>query len=905
MSGNSTDAETETPVVDPPVTDSAISPALIHIGVISPKGSATPQNSNLFSGEGPQVAANLAEPLAVLFEVVENNGPNTGIDCKPLEAHFAACSVVNLHIKDSNATLNDGNWKLYFHSVRRILQTNSSEFDVFVVNGDLHYLTPSAGFQGFTNSSVKTLGLVTEYNFIHETDVMPRYWLVRDGETPLVVPNTDTSGNLHSYVVPVTGSNRTLENADNNPVADSANRFERHADSTELASVADLIVPTPRSVSTGTASRAIGGGLAIDSNVLTSDSVAALNTRLASFHTGGGASMPVSTSLSSQFATDEYRLIVDAGGASISGGSTEAVFHGAQSLLALITPGVNTVPHIDVSDSPRFEYRGMHVDVARHFQSVASLKSLIDQMAAYKLNRLHLHLSDDEGWRLEIPSLPELTSIGGTRKFQLDSNGNPIETEGLLPQLGTGPGTANQGTGFFSRAEFVDLLRYANTRFVQVIPSLDMPAHARAAVVSMRVRAANLGAATDTNIRLDDPADASRYLTIQHYDDNIMNPCIEGTYNFFQTVVTDVNAMYGEAGAPLDIWHMGGDEANSIFKSSGFQDVNDPNKVFWKGDVDQSQQDHPWERSPACQQLIASDGSLSNLEDLNRRFITRVSEIVANAGIESLYGWHDIALDVSPADLATSKAGITFWESINVNDGGNNAYAYANRGFETVLSVPDYLYFDFAQEADPAERGQYWGARYIDTRKVFSFAPENLPQNAETGLTKLGDSFSSTGNQAAASFKGMQGQLWSELISQSEFFDYMAYPRLLALAERAWHKGSWERDYATGTTYSNTSNLVDTAAMNTAWNRFANALGQKELAKLDSAGIRYRLPTVGAKAGAAGLDMNSPFPGLGIEYSVDGSNWQTYSPATPPASATLLRSRSTDGQRTGRETPNP
>jgi len=128
----------------------------------------------------------------------------------------------------------------------------------------------------------------------------------------------------------------------------------------------------------------------------------------------------------------------------------------------------------------------MHLDVARNFQSVDSLKLLLDQMAAYKLNKLHLHLSDDEGWRLEIESLPELTTIGSVRRFQTDGQGRVTETAGLMPQLGSGPNSNNQGTGFYTKAQFIDLLRYAADREISIIPALDMPAHARAAVVSMR-----------------------------------------------------------------------------------------------------------------------------------------------------------------------------------------------------------------------------------------------------------------------------------------------------------------------------------------------------------------------------------------------------------------------------------
>ena len=137
-----------------------------------------------------------------------------------------------------------------------------------------------------------------------------------------------------------------------------------------------------------------------------------------------------------------------------------------------------------------------------------------------------------------------------------------------MPQLGSGPTSNNQGTGFYSREQFIELLQYAADRYIDVIPEFDMPAHARAAVVSMRARAANLGRPGDTSIRIDDPADTSRYRTVQHYDDGIINPCLPGTYNFIGSVIDDVNDMYASAGLSLDVWHMGGDEANNVFTVS-------------------------------------------------------------------------------------------------------------------------------------------------------------------------------------------------------------------------------------------------------------------------------------------------------------------------------------------------
>lgn len=245
------------------------------------------------------------------------------------------------------------------------------------------------------------------------------------------------------------------------------------------------------------------------------------------------------------------------------------------------------------------------VDVARNFHSKEAILSTIDQMAAYKLNKLHLHLSDDEGWRLEIPGLPELTDIGSQRCFDLD------EKSCLLPQLGSGSTTDNFGSGHFSRADYVEILKYAKARSVEVIPEIDMPAHARAAVVSMEARYERLmnegDEAAANEYRLMDPEDTSNVTTVQFYDKkSFINPCMESSTRFVDKVITEVAAMHKEAGMPLSTWHYGGDEAKNIKLGGGFQDVNAEEKVAWKGDIDQSKQDQPFAKSPQCQAMIDS-----------------------------------------------------------------------------------------------------------------------------------------------------------------------------------------------------------------------------------------------------------------------------------------------------------
>ncbi len=883
----------------PPVGSGDVPGDLAHGSTELPAGV---EAQAVFSPIGRDQAGALEDDLGAIYEVVENHGPDANLDCLAAGAGFGGCSLTNLHVKDAAGVLAEPGARLYFHSIRRVLQANSDQFTVNFVNGDLHYLETRADFAG-AGEPVSTVSLVVEYNQLAETDFMPRYWAVSASGDVQLLPNTDSEDSPRDYAVPITGDNRCAANCpdDTLPIASSATRHAKNepvAAQTEALAPADVqarIIPQPTDVTVGAGTLDISGGFSFAGTELSETGQAALALRQAQFMESA-AGTPLTATIDAGLTAGSYTLDVTDSGISIVGSDDEALFYGAQSLLALVQPGNATIPQVSVNDSPRFEFRGMHIDVARNFHSVETVKRLIDQMSAYKMNKLHLHMSDDEGWRLEIPGLPELTTVGGRRAFQLDDEGQISENEGLMPQLGSGPSDDNPGSGFFTRADYIDLLQYANARYIEVIPAFDMPGHARAAVMSMRVHAANQGMADDTAVRIDDPADTSRYLTIQNYDDGLLNPCIPGTYSFLETVVGEVKAMHDEAGAPLDIWHMGGDEANNIFLGAGF--TGD-----FAGSVDPEEYDEPWAGSPACEQFIADTDGVDSVEQLSGEFVKRVSQIVATAGIDGLYAYQDIyGEDLAAADLATTTSGVDFWRVIQ-GGGYADLAPLVDRGFDTVMAAPDFLYFDFPQEVHPEERGYYWATRLTDTQKVFSFAPENLPQNAETSLTKAGTAWEATGENAATTLTGMQGQLWSETVRTAGQVDYHAFPRLIALAERAWHRAGWELDYVQGQTYSDSTGLVDKAALDADFALFAAALGTKELPKLDAAGVQYRIPVPGAELQGGQLDMNVAYPGLGLQYATDADDWQSWDAAAPPVGATRVRATSTDGERAGRAAP--
>lgn len=885
----------------PGVLPDADTDALTHSGTPVAQLSVDPASTPRFSVEGRDKAAALQDDIGVIYSVVENHGGdafsgNGEPSCASLGAQFNSCSVTNLHINNASGSLNDGNWKLYFHSIRRILRVDSNEFSVSHVNGDLNYLEPTTDFAGFTGD-VKTVGLVTEFNHLIESDFMPRYWLARDGGDVTLIANTIDDTDESGYTTPISDDNQRAFNGEPTPLATAASRFDKNLSLHNILETSELsaqmlqsrIIPRPQSVVLGSGGLNISNGFSFANADLSNGNIAALTSRQSMFMSTENGT-PLSATIDTSLAANSHRLVVDATGITLTGADRQALFNGAQSLLGLLQIGTGTIPFVTIEDAPRFEFRGMHLDVARNFQSVESVKRLLDQMAAYKLNKLHLHLSDDEGWRLQIPSLPELTSVGAVRQFQLDANGDVTEVAGLMPQLGSGPSNNNQGSGFFTAGEFVELLQYARDREISVIPAFDMPAHARAAVVAMRARAVNLGDASDINVRIDDPADTSRYLTIQHYSDGILNPCVPGTYNFINSVVTDVQAMYTQAGAPLDVWHMGGDEANNVFTGGGFADEN----------IDRSAWDFPWEQSPACAAFIQNTAAVSSRDDLQGYFVQEVAQIVANAGIPALYAYQDIYDNLNASDLATTRAGVGYWEPITSGNGYNNINGFSNRGFETIVAVPDFLYFDFTQEVDPEERGFYWATRYTDTRKVFSFAPANLPQNAETSVTREGRAWTATGTGNNQRLIGMQGHLWGETVRTAQQMEYMLYPRLMALAERAWHKASWEIDYQEGRTFSGDTSFVNKSLLDDDYLSFAQALAQKEFPKLDAAGIGYRIPVPGATDQGGLLVMNSQIPGIPLEYSTDGVNFTAYSTGLSASGVVAVRARSANGQRAGR-----
>ncbi|MGL5385447.1 MAG: beta-N-acetylhexosaminidase [Serratia sp. (in: enterobacteria)] len=878
---------------------SALAALTATVGLLGSVGSAMANQ---------QVVDQLSQ-LQVNLKMLDNRAAENGVDCAKLGADWASCHKVLITLTNGNQEIKDKDWAIYFHSPRQTLKVDNDQFNITHLTGDLYKLEPTDKFTSFPANQAVEIPIIAEYWQLFRTDFLPRWYATSGDAQPKILSNTDTE-DVNQFVAPFTGDQWKRTKDDNNILMVPESRFTKNQELKVLpaATLRGQIIPTPMEVKVHSQDVDLSKGVALELSALTKPAADAAAERFALLgikNQAGG--YPIKTDIKpAAFKGDlavpgAYQLKIGEKGAEIVGFDQTGVFYGLQSILSLIpSDGSMKIATLDAKDAPRFQYRGIFLDVARNFHHKDAVLRLLDQMAAYKLNKFHFHLTDDEGWRIEIPGLPELTEVGGQRCHDLS------ETTCLMPQYGSGP--APHG-GFFSRQDYIDIVKYAQARQIEVIPEIDMPAHARAAIVSMEARYKKLlaeGKEKEANqFRLVDPTDTSNTTSVQYFNrQSYLNPCLDSSKNFVDKVIGEVAQMHKEAGQPLQTWHFGGDEAKNIRLGAGYTDVKNPEAG--KGILDLSKEDKPWAKSQVCQAII-KDGKVADMEHLPSYFGLEVSQLVKAHGIDRMQAWQDGLKDAKDSQaFATKHVAVNFWDTLYWG-GFDSANDWANKGYDVVISNPDYVYMDFPYEVSPDEHGYYWGTRFSDEQKIFSFAPNNLPQNAETSVDRDGNHFTAKSDKPWPGAYGLSAQLWSEVVRTDQQMEYMIYPRAVSVAERAWHRASWEQDYKAGREYKGgETHQVDTKTLDQDWLRFANLIGQRELAKMDKAGVSYRLPVPGARIVAGKLEANISLPGLGIEYSTDGGKqWQRYDDKARPAVAgdVQIRAISPDGKRFSRAEP--
>ena len=833
----------------------------------------------------------IAKNLEVNYRVVTNI-PTDKCDSKIADG---ACFEVELTFTAKQA-IAAKDWTIHFSQIAPIQSFESDDFTVKHLNGDLHQISLQDNFSGFSASERKTLNFRAMFWSLAESDVMPNYIVSAPYLEPRVIESTkpfiDKESGLEvvPHVESFTDNNTQFKRSasDKTQWLTSEKLYQRNSVLVEdKLAVVQAIIPTPKSVSVDADNgfADINQGIVVFLGNVKHEDVDAAISRLGDLGVKQSpAGLPLRLNIVGNIdkVIGSYSLTVTDKEITIVGVDGNGVFNGLQSLASLVTVGESRIPMLTVNDEPHFAFRGMLVDVARNFHSKEFILKLLDQMAAYKLNKLHLHLGDDEGWRLEIPSLPELTDIGAKRCFDV------TEENCLISQLGAGVDESSSVSGYYSVSDYQEILQAATARHIQVIPSLDMPGHSRASIKAMTARYKKYMALEDEvkaiQFLLEDFEDKTKYSSVQFYGDNTINACLESSYDFVVEVMTQVKKIHADAGQPLTRYHIGADETAGA-----------------------------WLESPACKAFIAdNDKGVTQMSELGAYFIERVAGILSDLDIETA-GWSDgmehTRVDNMPAIVQANAWDTLFW------GGHDKVHQLANRDWQVVISSPDVLYFDFPHEADPKEHGYYWASRHTNTEKVFQFMPDNLPVHAEFWLDREDNAYvaddTKTPLEPGQKFLGIQGQLWSENVRTDDMVEHKVFPRLLALAERAWHIPKWAVPYNyQGAKYSQETQVF-TGDMQKErddnWNSFANTLGQKEFVKLELAGVDYRLPTVGAFIEKGVLKANIAFLGLGIEYQLQSANgevgaWQVYSDPVKVNTSVNVRSRSVNGTRTGRIT---
>ncbi|MDO6425540.1 family 20 glycosylhydrolase [Thalassotalea sp. 1_MG-2023] len=834
----------------------------------------------------------LATTLDVKYQVlsnIETDCPDRdGKEIKHcFSAHIKFTSPEDIAVKD---------WHIYYSQVYPIYAGKSDTLDIEFYNGDIHQISPTEKFSGFKAGETQSIQVYMAATAVTHSQLMPNYWIAGNSLTPAVIDSTRTTINpetkleLTPWIEPYTDIPKQIKSTpeDINQYANAEWLYEHNADiEVDDSQLATTVIPTPRELTVTDADKQldVSQGLKVSYLGLEASDVSAAFERLAKLgveqsENGTAVNIKIDKALHT---AESYELTTSDEGINVAAADLAGAFYGVQTLASLVDVDTLALPYVTINDAPKYAYRGQHMDVARNFHDKAMIFRLIEQMGAYKLNKLHMHLAEDEGWRIELPSFPELTEIGAKRCLDLS------DKHCMQPQLGGGD--ASERDGYYSVQDYLEILNYASRHHVQVIPSLDMPGHSRVAVKAMESRYHRFMAEENeveaTKYLLSDFEDKTEYRSIQNYNDNTINVCLESSYAFVDQVLEDLIALHKQAKHPLNMYHIGADETAGA-----------------------------WIESPACKALVAdTSNDVSDIKHLGAHFIERVSNMIVSKGI-SVGGWSD-GLGETHAENMPKDVYSYIWGSL---PGGAHKMVseQAHRGWNVVLSVPDVFYFDFPYEVDPKERGYNWASRRIDSRNVFNFIPDNLPINAEFRLTTLGKPFEidDTIQKDEAgkvvhqplpqgfTVAGVQGQIWSETIRSEEQAEYMLYPRLLSLAERAWHEADWSVSYNyNGAKYNqDTGVLTDElkAQRNKKWQTFGNAIAQKELIKLDKLGVFYRVPTVGAKVIDGQLHINSSLPGLPLEYRVKGGEWQAYTAPVAVSGKVDVRARNAAGDRAGR-----
>lgn len=419
-----------------------------------------------------------------------------------------------------------------------------------------------------------------------------------------------------------------------------------------------------------------------------------------------------------------YILRITGSGIQVEASCTDGFFYAFQTLKKMLPANVMagvkdekitsyTLPYVEIQDEPRFGYRGFMLDVARHFFDVDEVKRVMDMMACYKMNKLHLHLSDDQGFRVEITKYPKLNTIASIRddSYEVDFGGTGIRFHTYKPY----------GPYYYTKEQIRELVDYAQKLHIDIIPEIDMPGHFGAAM------AAYPEFSCEPNVRHPVISDESYTPTIP----NVANPKM---LQFAKDILSEIMDLF-----PYPYIHIGGDECDASH----------------------------WEKNAECMAFMKKM-NFSHVRALQSYFTKEMADFVATRGYK-LMAWNEtITATGSDVDMIKSTgADIVCWTGAE-----NAAQKASSLGLSNILAPQPTYYINRKQSADPSEpTGPGNGSETLQA--VYNYAPAN-----NVSQDKL------------PYYKGVQACMWTEYIAAEKHLEYLAFPRLMAVAESGWSPAS-------------------------------------------------------------------------------------------------------------------
>ena len=451
-----------------------------------------------------------------------------------------------------------------------------------------------------------------------------------------------------------------------------------------------------------------------------------LSNKAIAFETGsstGNIQLKIDDTIENE---EGYTLSVSYNNIAISGKTAKGVFYGIQTLKQLMPASIETktvnltIPAVNIKDNPRFVYRGMHLDVGRHLFPVDFIKKYIDLIAMHKMNTFHWHLTEDQGWRIEIKKHPKLTEIGskryGTIIGRLHKKEGNDETE---------------YGGFYTQQEVKDIVKYAAERHVSIIPEIELPGHASAAIASYPFLSCFPNESTVVTNSMGSKAGKEvqangRPKIVQEtwgVFDDVFCAGDEKTFQFLEDVLAEVILLF-----PSEYIHIGGDECP---KSN-------------------------WKRCPKCQKRM-KENNLANEHELQSYFIQRMETYLNTKG-KKIIGWDEI-LEGGLAPNAT----VMSWRG---EKGGIEA---AKQHHDVIMTPGHTCYFDHYQTENRENEPLAIGGK-TTVADVYDYEPNSKELTKEESKYIL----------------GAQGNVWTEYMKTSDYVEYMILPRMTALSEVVW-----------------------------------------------------------------------------------------------------------------------